>query len=76
MSVLLTARLTTENRVSAAPGSKLFNCLDILQPENCYANDLHENRVSRRALGHAHKEKDSRLPGAQRSRLQRGRKAM
>ncbi|MBO4920271.1 MAG: hypothetical protein J5365_09005 [Erysipelotrichaceae bacterium] len=31
--------------VCSAPGSKLFNCLDILKPENCYANDLHENRV-------------------------------
>ena len=31
--------------VCSAPGSKLFNCLDILRPEECYANDLHENRV-------------------------------
>ena len=31
--------------VCSAPGSKLFNTLDILKPENCYANDLHENRV-------------------------------
>ena len=31
--------------VCSAPGSKLFNCLDVLKPENCYANDLHENRV-------------------------------
>ena len=31
--------------VCCAPGSKLFNCLDILKPENCYANDLHEHRV-------------------------------
>ncbi|MBR5341073.1 MAG: hypothetical protein IK151_04005 [Erysipelotrichaceae bacterium] len=31
--------------VCSAPGSKLFNSLDILKPENCYANDLHENRV-------------------------------
>ena len=31
--------------VCCAPGSKLFNCLDILKPENCYGNDIHENRV-------------------------------
>ncbi|MBQ1533957.1 MAG: hypothetical protein IIZ64_03965 [Erysipelotrichaceae bacterium] len=31
--------------VCSAPGSKLFNCLDVLKPENCYANDLHESRV-------------------------------
>ena len=31
--------------VCCAPGSKLFNCLDILKEENCYANDLHEHRV-------------------------------
>lgn len=31
--------------VCCAPGSKLFNCLDILKPENCYANDLHYHRV-------------------------------
>ena len=31
--------------VCSAPGSKLFNCLDILKPENCYANDLYEHRV-------------------------------
>ena len=31
--------------VCSAPGSKLFNCLDMLRPENCYANDLHEHRV-------------------------------
>ena len=31
--------------VCCAPGSKLFNCLDILEPENCYGNDLHEHRV-------------------------------
>jgi len=29
----------------SAPGSKLFNCLDIIKTENAYANDLHENRV-------------------------------
>lgn len=31
--------------VCSAPGSKLFNCLDILNPLNCYANDIHEHRV-------------------------------
>jgi len=31
--------------VCCAPGSKLFNCLDILKEENCYANDIHANRV-------------------------------
>ena len=31
--------------VCSAPGSKLFNCLDILNPINCYANDIHEHRV-------------------------------
>ena len=31
--------------VCSAPGSKLFNCLDILDPKNCYANDIHEHRV-------------------------------
>ena len=31
--------------VCSAPGSKLFNCLDIIGPENAYGNDLHENRV-------------------------------
>ncbi|MBQ6216391.1 MAG: hypothetical protein IJK53_03305 [Erysipelotrichaceae bacterium] len=31
--------------VCSAPGSKLFNCLDIADPSNCYANDVHENRV-------------------------------
>ena len=31
--------------VCCAPGSKLFNCLDIADPKNCYANDIHENRV-------------------------------
>lgn len=29
----------------AAPGSKLFNCLDIVNEENVFGNDLHENRV-------------------------------
>ena len=32
--------------VCSAPGSKLFNCLDIIKPENAYANDVHENRVN------------------------------
>lgn len=32
--------------VCSAPGSKLFNCLDIVKPENAYGNDLHENRVN------------------------------
>ena len=31
--------------VCSAPGSKLFNCLDVLEPSNCYANDIHEHRV-------------------------------
>ena len=31
--------------VCSAPGSKLFNCLDIIKPENAYANDLHEHRL-------------------------------
>ena len=31
--------------VCCAPGSKLFNCLDIADPKNCVANDIHENRV-------------------------------
>jgi len=31
--------------VCSAPGSKLFNCLDILDPKNCYANDIYEHRV-------------------------------
>ena len=31
--------------ICSAPGSKLFNCLDILNPSNCYANDLYEHRV-------------------------------
>ena len=32
--------------VFSAPGSKLFNCLDIIKPENAYANDLHKHRVN------------------------------
>ena len=31
--------------VCCAPGSKLFNCLDIIKPNNAYANDLHKHRV-------------------------------
>ncbi|MBR2577435.1 MAG: hypothetical protein IKE38_00755 [Erysipelotrichaceae bacterium] len=31
--------------VCSAPGSKFFNCLDIVRPENAYANDIHEHRV-------------------------------
>ena len=31
--------------VCCAPGSKLFNCLDILDPKNCYGNDIHVHRV-------------------------------
>ena len=31
--------------VCSAPGSKLFNCLDVLKPENCYANDIYPHRV-------------------------------
>ena len=31
--------------VCSAPGSKLFNCLDILVPEQCYANDVNTGRV-------------------------------
>ncbi len=31
--------------VCSAPGSKLFNCLDVLNPYNCYANDLYPHRV-------------------------------
>ena len=31
--------------VCSAPGSKLFNCLDIVRPDNAYSNDIHENRV-------------------------------
>ncbi len=31
--------------VCSAPGSKLFNCLDVISENSAYANDLHENRV-------------------------------
>ena len=31
--------------ICSAPGSKLFNCLDVIEAENAYANDLHEQRV-------------------------------
>ena len=31
--------------VCSAPGSKLFNCLDIVKDNNAYANDIHEHRV-------------------------------
>lgn len=31
--------------VCCAPGSKLFNCLDIIDSKNAYANDIHEHRV-------------------------------
>ncbi|MBQ6559574.1 MAG: hypothetical protein IJL85_01955 [Erysipelotrichaceae bacterium] len=31
--------------VCSAPGSKLFNCLDVIKPENGYANDVNGNRV-------------------------------
>ncbi len=31
--------------VCCAPGSKLFNCLDVINPNNAYANDIHEHRV-------------------------------
>ncbi len=31
--------------VCSAPGSKLFNCLDIIAPKNSYANDVNTNRV-------------------------------
>jgi len=31
--------------VCCAPGSKLFNCLDIVAQENAYGNDLHASRV-------------------------------
>lgn len=32
--------------VCSAPGSKLFNCLDIIKPNNAYANDIHLHRVN------------------------------
>lgn len=31
--------------ICSAPGSKLFNCLDIIDEKRCYANDVHEHRV-------------------------------
>lgn len=31
--------------ICSAPGSKLFNCLDIVSANNAYANDIHEHRV-------------------------------
>ena len=31
--------------VCSAPGSKLFNCLDLISPEQAYANDIHPKRV-------------------------------
>ena len=31
--------------VCSAPGSKLFNCLDIIKSSNAYANDIYPNRV-------------------------------
>ncbi|MBR4462293.1 MAG: hypothetical protein IKS51_06920 [Erysipelotrichaceae bacterium] len=31
--------------ICSAPGSKLFNCLDIIETENSYANDVNGNRV-------------------------------
>ena len=31
--------------VCSAPGSKLFNCLDIIKPGNAYSNELHEHRL-------------------------------
>ncbi len=31
--------------VCSAPGSKLFNCLDIIKPINAYSNELHEHRL-------------------------------
>lgn len=29
----------------SAPGSKLFNCLDIVKEDNAYSNELHSNRL-------------------------------
>lgn len=29
----------------SAPGSKLFNCLDIIKPNNAYSNELHAHRL-------------------------------
>lgn len=31
--------------VCCAPGSKLFNCLDIINDKNAYANEIHEHRL-------------------------------
>ena len=31
--------------VCSAPGSKLFNCLDWIEPHQAYANDIHEKRT-------------------------------
>lgn len=31
--------------ICSAPGSKLFNCLDIVKCENAYSNELHSNRL-------------------------------
>ncbi len=31
--------------VCSAPGSKLFNCLDVVKPDNAYSNELHEHRL-------------------------------
>ena len=31
--------------VCCAPGSKLFNCLDVISEKNAYANDIHKKRV-------------------------------
>ena len=31
--------------VCGAPGSKFFNCLDIVKPSNAYVNELHEKRL-------------------------------
>ena len=31
--------------VCCAPGSKLFNCLDIVNPKNAYSNEIHEHRL-------------------------------
>lgn len=32
--------------VCSAPGSKLFNCLDVIKPFNAYSNELHEHRLN------------------------------
>ncbi len=31
--------------VCSAPGSKLFNCLDVVKPSNAYSNELHKHRL-------------------------------